>query len=51
MQVATNILKKAELLKEEEDEFAVQLWTKKGSSKLNFGITETVQSGAYEAWE
>jgi hypothetical protein len=50
VQVATNLLKKAELIKG-DDRKAVQLWTKKGSTKLNFGIVESVQSGASQAWE
>lgn len=50
IQAATNLLKKAELIKEKEGK-AVQLWATKGSTKLNFGIIQTVQSGAKEAWE
>jgi hypothetical protein len=50
VQVATNILKKAELIKGHDDR-VVQLWTKKGSDKLNFGINDVVQAGAQEAWE
>jgi hypothetical protein len=50
IQVATNILKKAELIKCEEDK-VVQLWTMKGSDKVNFGIIDIVQKGAREAWE
>lgn len=49
VQVATNILKKAELIKGLDDR-VVQLWTMKGSKKLRFGINDTVQSGAREAW-
>jgi hypothetical protein len=50
IQAATNLLKKAELIKEKEGK-AVQLWATKGSTKLNFGIIQTVQNGAKEAWE
>jgi len=50
VQVATNILKKAELIKDDE-ELVVHLWTKKGSDRLNFGINNVVQAGAMEAWE
>jgi len=50
VQAATNLLKKAELIKGSEGK-AVQLWTKKGSTKLNFGVAEAVQSGAHEPWE
>jgi hypothetical protein len=50
VQVATNLLKKAELIKG-KDEKAIQLWTKKGSTKLNFGFVDVVQSGAHEAWD
>lgn len=49
VQVATNILKKAELVKEHED-LAVQVWARKGSDKLNFGINSIVQKGTQEAW-
>lgn len=49
IQVATNILKKAELLKQQEG-LAVQVWAKKGSHKLNFGIADAVQKGSQEAW-
>lgn len=49
VQVATNILKKAELIKGRE-ELALQLWAKKGSDKLNFGINDVVQKGTQEAW-
>lgn len=49
IQVATNILKKAELLKKREN-LAVQLWAKKGSDKLNFGIVDVVKKGTQEAW-
>ena len=50
IQAATNLLKKAELIKGNEDK-AVQLWSTKGSTKLNFGIIDAVQSGAKEAWK
>jgi hypothetical protein len=50
VQAATNILKKAELLKKHEDQ-VVQVWTKKGSEKLYFGITNAIHKGATEAWE
>ncbi len=50
VQAATNLLKKAELIKDADDK-AVQLWTKKGSTKLNFGIVDVVQSGSTEAWD
>ena len=50
IQAATNLLKKAELIKGSDGK-AVQLWAKKGSTKLNFGIMKIVQSGAKEAWE
>jgi hypothetical protein len=50
VQVATNILKKAELIKQRED-LAVQLWAKEGSDKLNFGINDVVQKGTQEAWD
>lgn len=50
IQAATNLLKKAELIKSSEGK-AVQLWSTKGSTKLNFGIIEAVQGGAKEAWE
>ncbi len=49
VQVATNILKKAELIKGHED-LALQVWAKKGSDKLNFGINDVVQKGTQEAW-
>ena len=49
VQVATNILKKAELVKESED-LAVQIWAKKGSSKLNFGVNDVVKKGKRQAW-
>jgi len=50
VQAATNLLKKAELIKGHDDR-VIQLWTTKGSDKMNFGITDGVQSGAQEAWE
>lgn len=50
VQVATNILKKAELIKEHEN-LAVQIWAKKGSDKLNFGINDVVKKGTMEAWD
>ena len=50
IQAATNILKKAELLKKNEGR-VVQVWTKKGSEKLYFGITDAVHKGAKEAWD
>ena len=50
VQVATNILKKAELVKG-HDNLAVQVWAKKGSDKLNFGINDVVQKGPQEAWD
>lgn len=50
VQVATNILKKAEMVKEHE-EMVVQVWAKKGSSKLNFGINEVVKKGKRRAWD
>lgn len=50
VQVATNILKKAELVKKVEGK-VVHLWAKKGADKLNFGINDVVQKGAQEAWE
>ena len=50
VQAATNILKKAELIKQEEG-MAVHLWTKKGSAKLNFGLNHAVKKGNQEAWE
>ncbi len=50
VQVATNILKKAELVKGHDD-LAIQLWAKKGSDKLNFGINYVVQKGTQEAWD
>lgn len=49
VQFATNILKKAELVKGHDD-LAVQVWAKKGSTKLNFGIDGVVQKGTQEAW-
>jgi len=49
VQVATNILKKAELVKNREG-LAVQVWAKKGSDKLNFGINDVVKKGKQEAW-
>lgn len=50
VQVATNVLKKAELIKGHNDR-VVQLWTTKGSDRLNFGINALVQSGAQDPWE
>lgn len=50
VQVATNILKKAELVKGHDD-LAVQVWAKKGSDKLNFGINDVVQKGTQKAWD
>jgi hypothetical protein len=50
VQVATNILKKAELVKREEG-VVVHLWAKKGSDKLNFGLNKVVQKGTQEAWD
>lgn len=50
VQAATNILKKAELLKTTEDK-VVHVWAKKGSDKLNFGINDVVQKGTQDAWE
>jgi hypothetical protein len=49
VQVATNILKKAELVKGHEN-LVVQVWAKKGSDKLNFGINDVVHKGTQEAW-
>jgi hypothetical protein len=34
-----------------DDDHVVQLWTKKGSKKLYFGIDEAVQKGSRTAWE
>jgi hypothetical protein len=50
VQAATNPLKKAEMVKG-DDGRVVQLWTKKGSSKLYFGINAVVQKGSRNAWE
>jgi len=50
IQFATNILKKAELAKTGDD-LVVQLWAKKGSHKMNFGIASAVQKGKKEAWD
>ena len=50
VQVATNILKKAELVKGHEDK-TVHLWAKKGSGKVNFGIGDVIQKGTQEAWD
>lgn len=50
VQAATNILKKAELLKD-HDNYVIQLWTMKGSTKLNFGITDAKKAGAQGPWE
>lgn len=50
VQVATNFLKKAELLKG-NDGMAIQLWTKKNSNKLYFGIDKVRQKGSQQAWE
>ena len=50
VQAATNILKKAELLKKHEGK-VVHVWAKKGSHELNFGISNAVLKGAKEAWD
>jgi hypothetical protein len=49
VQTATNLLKKAELIKDHPGTI-VQLWTVKGSSKLNFGLNNIVKKGKQEAW-
>jgi hypothetical protein len=49
VQAATNILKKAELIKT-NPELVVQLWTKKGSQKIYFGINDQVDKGDRLAW-
>ena len=50
VQVATNLLKKAELVKSHED-LVVHVWAKKGSDKLNFGINDVIQKGKQQAWD
>jgi hypothetical protein len=49
VQVATNILKKAELVKGHAN-LIVHVWAKQGSDKLHFGINDAVQKGTQEAW-
>jgi hypothetical protein len=44
VQAATNILKKAELVKGHEG-LIVHVWGKKGADKLNFGISKVVEKG------
>ncbi|HET6328008.1 MAG TPA: hypothetical protein VFG04_25215 [Planctomycetaceae bacterium] len=50
VQAATNILKKAELLKGKKQR-VVQVWAKKGAHKLYFGLTDAVQKGTQTAWD
>lgn len=50
VQAATNILKKAELIKG-KDQRVIQFWVKKGAHRLYFGLEKAIQKGSKTAWE